>query len=356
MTSPTGAKWVGLGLLLAMTAMIGACRSLVTVPDASKPVSREEGPIDQRLFLVVHGDADYLYHDGRGHPHRADRETLREAFEAARSLPRAEVFIAHLRARDPFLGLFARNDGTLYHFRRGRLIDQTTYDQNRRAMLSREAQWIRNRRSATADTSLFRAALYYGHAVPERARRGYHRSTPEVAFGVSDLTQGLARLSTGDPVDVVVLSTCDGGTPQTVAALTQQARYVVAAPGDLHLSFIDADLLSTIESTDRPGRWARRLTDRAFQRLTDRTVTGVQLAVYDLERAGPSARRMADQVPPDTSTTPTGGRHVDCRRVLGRSVDTSGVYVRSRAPRFGPQANRDAHSGWGCLPSSNASP
>lgn len=333
-----------LGCLFLFTV---GCRSVVPVTTPSTDGVSSSAPLTQRIFVVVHGDASYLYHDSEGRGHRADVETLQEAFAAARSLPRAEVFIFHQRPHDALLGVLPRPDGTLYHFRHGRLQRQRTYDQNRSNPLAAEAALVRTHRAHVPDTSLFTAALYYGHAVPERSRSGYHRSKADIAFGIDGLAEGLDRLQPMGPLNAVVLSTCNGGTPPSVAAIAPHARTLVAAPGDLHLSFIDADLLPGL-STTNAGEWTRQLAGRAYDRLRARVTTGVTLARYDLQRAAPAARRMATQVSPDTSTTPTGARLVDCRRVKGVSVDTSGVQVWHRPAQFGPTADWDSHSGWGC--------
>jgi len=342
--------------LAALSLLLGACRSVVPVPTPETASPSSTAPLQQRIVIVVHGDASYLYHTPDGTAHQADAETLREAFAAARSMPRAEVFVFHQRPHDRLLGLIPRDDGTLYHFRRGHLLRRTTYEQNRSAALSAEARLVRRHRAAPPDAPLFTAALYYGHAIPEAARPGYHRSAPDVPFGIDDLADGLGRLRTGSPFDAVVLSTCDGGTPHTLATLGPHARSVLAAPGDLHLSFVDADLLPAVASTTDPTAWTGQLAERAFERLTGRVTTAVRLATYDVDRAAPAARRMADAVEPDTSTRPTGARHVDCRRALDGPVDTTGVRVWYRSARFGPRADRAAHSGWACLPPAPSSP
>jgi len=342
--------------LAVLSLLLGACRSVVPVPPPETAAPSTTASLQQRIVIVVHGDASYLYHTPDGTAHQADAETLREAFAAARSMPRAEVFVFHQRPRNRLLGLLPRDDGSFYHFRRGRLVRQATYEQHREAALSAEARLMERHHSAPPDSSLFTAALYYGHAIPEAARPGYHRSAPDVPFGIGDLADGLGRLRPGGPFDAVVLSTCDGGTPHTLSTLAPHAHSVLAAPGDLHLSFIDADLLPGVSSTTAPTTWTHRLADRAFDRLTDRVTTAVRLATYDVDRAAPAARRMTDAVPADTSTTPTGGRHVDCRQVLERPVDTTGVRVWYRAARFGPRADRTSHSGWACMPSTRSSP
>jgi hypothetical protein len=341
--------------IVGLFSLLIGCRSVVSVPDAGDETAVPSASIQQRIVVVVHGDASYLYHDTDGTPHQADEETLREAFAAARQMPDAEVFVFHQRPQDRLLGLFPRDDGTFYHFRQGRLRHRSTYAQNRAEPLAAEAALLRAHRSPDADTGLFTAALYYGHAVPEEARAGYHRSQSNVPFGIEGLAQGLNRLAGPEHTafDAVVLSTCDGGTPPTLAALAPHARSVLAAPGDLHLSFVDADLLSSIANVTESTAWTKQLAEQAFDRLTTRVTTKVTLTTYDLDRLAPAARQMARRVRPDTSTAPTGGRHVDCRRVFNAPVDTSGVRVWHRPARFGPQADRTEHSGWGCLPSSN---
>lgn len=336
--------------VVGLLVLMGGCRGVVSVSDRGSEGAKRE-PLQQRIVLIVHGDASYLYHDTDGTAHQADEETLREAFAAARKMPNAEVFVFHQRPHDRLLGLFPRDDGTLYHFRRGHLRHQTTYDQNREDPLAAEAALLQAHRAPVPDSSLLTAALYYGHAVPERARTGYHQSRPEVAFGIGDLARGFDRMAGPEAAmfDAVVLSTCDGGTPHTLAALAPHARSVLAAPGDLHLSFIDADLLPSVADVTEATAWTQRLAKQAFDRLAARVTTAVTLAAYDLDRVAPSARRMAQQVRRDTSTAPTGGRHVDCRRVLDAPVDTAGVRVWHRPARFGPQADRTTHSGWGCV-------
>ena len=336
--------------LLALVLALGACRSAgpVPLPDARRDAST--APLQQRLVIVVHGDAGYLYHTPDGTPRQADAETLREAVAAARAMPRAEVFVFHQRPHDRLLGLLPRDDGTLYHFRRGRLVRRTTYEQTRATPLAAEAALLQVHRAPVPDSALFTAALYYGHAVPERPRPGYHRSRPDVPFGVAGLARGLGRLRPSGPFDAVVLSTCDGGTPHTIAALAPHARSVLAAPGDLHLSFIDASLLPAAAGTVESAAWTHRLAEDAFGRLTGRVATAVTLATYDVDRAAPTARRLARRVEPDTSTAPTGARHVDCRRALDGPIAPTGVRVWHRPARFGPRADRATHSGWACRP------
>lgn len=347
MKTPHLAAWA-FAAVTSFYVLVG-CRSMGPTPSQVEGDAAPAGPVQQRIVVIVHGDGSYLYHDRDGEGHRADKETLQEAFIAARTMPTAEIFIFHQRPENKLLGLLPRDDGTFYHFRGGALVHQTTYDQDRSVPLAAEAQLLQSS-SVPADSNVLTAALYYGHAIPEASRAGYHRSRPTATFGVGDLARGLDRLAgpTASAFDAVVLSTCDGGTPHTIAALASRAKHILASPRDLHLSFIDADLLAATDSTTDPGQWTRTLAERAFDRLTSRTVTAVTLATYDVDESAPAARRMARKTRPDTSAAPAGARHGDCREVLGTGLDTTGVHTWDRPARFGPQADRPPHSGWGC--------
>lgn len=335
---------------IVLLILAGGCRSTVPVPLADPVESAPSAEIRQRIVVVVHGDANYLYHDAEGDPHQADAETLREGFAAAQEMPRSEVFIFHQRPESSVLGLFSQDDGTFYHFRRGRLHTESTYDQDRTDSFKAEAALLRSHRASPGDSSLFTAAMYYGHAVPERPRPGYHHSRSDVPFGIEDLARGLDRMigPSSSSFDSVVLSTCNGGTPHTLTALEGRAKAVLASPGELHLSFIDADLLPFVSSTQDPAIWTRRLAEQAFTRLSDRTTTAVTLSAYNLRQIDSTAHRLAQETNPDTSTAPTGSRHIDCRAVMDVPVDTTGVRTWFRPARFGPRADQESHSGWGC--------
>ncbi len=286
--------------------LLSGCSGVVSVPEPSEDMNGSL-PLTQRIVVLVHGDASYLYHERDGTANEADIEALREAFDAAQTMQRAEVFVFHQRPRTDFLGLISRDDGTFYHFRRGELIQQSTYEQDRGEPFRVEADLLRRHRAPAPDSTLFTAVLYYGHAVPERSRSGYHRSTPDAEFGIPSLAGGLDRLRGPGPFDALVLSTCDGGTPPSLAALAPHARSVLASPGDLHLSFIDADLLSPLAGRPTAAAWTQQLPEQAFDRLIGRVTTAVTLATYNLDQAAPTARRLAETVAADTSTTPAGG-------------------------------------------------
>lgn len=315
---------------------------MVSVPEAPSPAGSPSASIDRQVIVVVHGDASYTYHDTSGTRRAADEKVLREAFAAARSMPSAEAFVFHQRAGRSILGLFPRNDGTAYHFVGGRLVSQQTY--RRVSGWEAEIAFVRKntypappeRRSAP---SRRRIVAYYGHAVPE-SLAPYHRSHPDDSLSVDRVAQAIQSIG---PTDVTVLSTCDGGTPNTVASLAPATRYLVASPGDLHLSMIDGDLLSVLAQDQPLDATVDAFADSAFSRLTHRTVTATVLARYDTEASDSTARALNARLPSATGTAPA----VDCATRTDTAIDTAGVRVWYRPARFG-RADRDMHSGWAC--------
>jgi hypothetical protein len=244
--------------------------------------------------------------------------------------------VFHQRPQRAILGLFPRSDGTAYHFAGGRLVGTETY---RRAS-GYEAEVQHVRRHTRVDDPERRIVAYYGHAVPE-APASYHRSHPGDSLSVDVLAESIAAMG---GADVTVLSTCDGGTPHTVATLASATRYLVASPGDLHLSMIDGDLLSVLAGEEPVAAAVDAFAQEAFSRLARRTVTKTVIARYDTWAAAPTARTLDARLAPATGTGPA----VDCASQTDAPLDTAGVRVWYRAPRFGPNARHSTHSGWAC--------
>jgi hypothetical protein len=130
--------------------------------------------------------------------------------------------------------------------------------------------------------------LYFGHEIPEFDGAGYDASYPDRKLTVQGFARGVGGFR-GDAskFDIVVLSTCFGGTPHTIGALGTTARYIVASPDNLHLSYLD---LRSLERMDLGFRdvdvhsFARRYARMAFDILKGQIQTTVSVAVYDVDR------------------------------------------------------------------------
>lgn len=343
---------VRFGLLMVL---LSSCRTIGL--DERVPMV-DQGPMDQSIVFLIHGDADYVYHDSVGTALQADEEALEEALQVARRNPKAEVFIFHQRPRKKILFLFPRDDGTFYHFRGGALISEETYKRGTGvSRLDPEAAYYNQRRS-TRSPHTVRMLVYLGHEIPEFDQVRYDASRRHASFRMDDFASGMASLTaeTG-PFDLVVLSTCYNGTPHSIGALVPFAEHVIASPDNLHLSHLDLEPLERLDVSlsqgDVPGL-ASMFARKAFDRLARDLQTVVTVAVYDMDRVRPyinqvaaaydSALNLLRDVPPSRL------EHVDCAKIESflRPGMSEGVDIWYRPARFGRQTDVSSHSGWQC--------
>jgi hypothetical protein len=158
--------------------------------------------------------------------------------------------------------------------------------------------------------------------------------------------------------DLLILSTCFGGTPYTIGALGQFSRTIIASPGNLHLSYFDLNSLERLDlglaDGDVPA-FARRFAQRAFDRLTRDLQTDVSVAVYDADRVQEFLRSV-EGIYDRTLTTLTmqsslaAIERCDCADLPAFVLPTmtEGVDILYRPARFGRLKDKQDHSGWEC--------
>jgi len=343
---------------VALALFLFSCSSIPSARRATPP--GDEGGIPPRYSIVciIHGDGNYLYHDARGGAHRADEVTLAKAITVAERNAQAEMFIFHERRRRHLLLFFPRRDGTFYYYRHGRLIAEESYWRDQGELRFDPEMELYNRFRAEGSPDPMRLFLYFGHEIPEIGGAGYDESYKSRTFGVRDLADGLRRLTRDSTkIDLVVLSTCFSGTPRTIAALAPYARYVVASPDNLHLSYFD---LHPLEQLDI-GLWegdvsglADTFARHAFDRLTEDIQTTVTVAVYDVDRIR-GFLHSADSVYNRSLTavkgkTPASIERCDCAEDPAYVLPgmNEGIAVLYRPPCFGRLQHKESHSGWEC--------
>ena len=69
--------------------------------------------------------------------------------------------------------------------------------------------------------------------------------------------------------DLMILSTCFGGTPYTIGALGPFARYIIASPDNLHLSYFDFHSLERLDLNLGQGNVPALREDSLAKPLTD---------------------------------------------------------------------------------------
>lgn len=310
------------------------------------------------MVFIIHGDGGYLFHDPDGNRFRADEEALSGALMVAQRNTQAEVFIFHEKRRRHFLLIFPRRDGEFYHYRNGQLLARETYWRDRGQSRFDPELTLFNRYRSQETSSRTRLFLYFGHEIPEIDGKGYDASYHDRAFTVNDLADGLNRLTQDSTkFDLVVLSTCFNGTPNTVATLAPYARYIMASPSNLHLSYFDLRPFQALDEVLRDGDVAALATKCArasYDRLTADIQTEITVAVYDIDRVQGYVNSVDSiynhALASLLSDSGTSFEHCDCAEdsLFVRPDMGEGVDILFRSARFGRSAKKSSHSGWEC--------
>lgn len=309
-----------------------------------------------RLIYVIHGDANYLYHDEDGNGLQADEQKVAEAKEVARRARKGEVFIFHQKPERKILWLFPRKDRVFLHYRNGRLINREKYSpESSRKTLVAESRLYESHRSPQSSRNIF---LYFGHKIPDDSKLPYHGSRPEAAFSDYLFTNGMQLFLADDQrFDLTVLSTCDNGTPRIAYRMSTVSRYLLASPQDLHLSHIDTRSLLQLEGSQKPVYdLAVSLAQETYNRLSKIMETSVTLSVYDLQSDNffPLTQAYADYQSQLMDET-VAQENIDCSGLpfWDKEFEATVPNVFYKPAAFGPHADKQSHSGWGCRPQLN---
>jgi hypothetical protein len=345
----------------AISPFLSSCSPDLPVQRDAQQAEKAEAAPQYSIVCVIHGDGDYLYHDTSGNEYTADEEALSGAGRVAQHNPLAEVFIFHQRPRRHFLIVFPLKDAEFSYYRNGHLVAHQSYwrDQEQSG-LDPEVELYRQYRAA-ASNKMINVFLYCGHEIPEFGGAGYDASYPDRPFTVTDFAEGIQGFTRDSArFDLMVLSTCYGGTPYTIGALESHARYIIASPDNLHLSYFDLHPLERLDvglaDRDLPA-FAKRFARLAFQRLTGNVQTAVSVAVYDADRTQQFLHSVHDVYERTISimgATPFATRvpieRCDCSDLPGYRMPTmgEGVDILYRPPRFGRTSQKQNHSGWEC--------
>ncbi len=266
-------------LALLCAAALASC----TVPETLRESAADCASPGASIVFVIEGDGHMTYHDASGSEHDAAQEKTDEAVALAEQLHDGEVFILRSGARPLFL--FPSGSGDLLHYCRGREVGRGSFSRDsNRSDFEIAAQMTAE---AARGPDVRRVLVYYGHALAgEDAPRDGMTEVNEHAT-VSGLAHALASMThrggTVDTLDLVILSACQSATPAILRAVAPFTRCLIASPADLHLSHIDTDALSLLDS--HPGIPVLTLADSiaslAFRRLMGRTRTEITIARYD---------------------------------------------------------------------------
>ena len=315
---------------------------------------------DYSIIYYIHADSDYLYHDSDGNQVNGNSQVLHSAHKVGEGAKTGEVFIFYQRPFKKFLGLFPRNSSQMYHYVNGELTNVVIYRHSDRdeEFLTTEAELHRHYRTPGQNSDQKVHFLYYGHEIPIEGGQKYHRTLPEVEVTIETFSKGIEKFLISDRqrFDLVVLSTCNNGSPAMAENLLPITDIVLASPQNLHLSHIDSESLRYLETAPelQSFQLARDMAEKTFNRLESEIMTAITITVYDFE----AVREYRDELLTfkdaydNLNYRSFYTDNMDCNEVeffdTGRF--SNGVKTWYKPARFGRRSLTEAHSGWGCRP------
>lgn len=330
-------------LAYSLLLIISACSAAHQSVDDTQPEVRYS------LIYVIHGDANYTYHQD-GNLRKADLDALNRAIDTARKAKTGEVFIFHQKPERKLLFLLPQKDRLIYHFRNGELVGGQSYSPIEGG-LKAEANLYNRLKAETGGRSVF---LYFGHEIPSGTPNlVYHRSQPHLQFNEDIFSDDLSLFQ--DHFNLVVLSTCNNGNPLMAQELSGMADFLVASPQNLHLSHLTDSPLLQLESNPgiSTGELAHSVAETSFNRLSEFLQTMVTVAVYDLADIRSTINQAAQTYREYLNTIQQNSLfvdNVDCRSIpeLRQNLPQDGVSLYFQPPAFGTESGAANHSGWGC--------
>jgi len=351
-------KYQILSVILIIALIFSGCSHTSELSGEYLP--ENETDVSYSVFYYIHADSDYLYHDPDGQPIWENSKVLATALEVAEQADSGEVFIYHQRPGKKMLGLFPRRNSRLFHYRNGQLHSRVRYrhPDKKEAFLATEAQLVNQYRTKNRTDNHQNYFLYFGHEIPSVNGTGYHRSMPDIDVNTAAFANGIQNflLSDEDRFGLVLLSTCNNGTPAMAELLIPFTKVMLASPQNLHLSHFDSGKMDLLEREPgiSPLQLGYSMAEQTYQRLDANVHTTITLALYDLKHVQGYIHALtsltAANRAPDRSVQFQD--NVDCAELSNLDPERyhKGVKTWYKPARFGRQSGQLTHSGWGCKP------
>lgn len=347
-----------IGLALLMGFVLSGC-SHTSELSMDDTMDQNES-VAYSVVYYIHADADYLYHDSDGEPVRDNQQVLDAALKVAEEAESGEVFIFYKQPEKKFLGLFPRKSSRFYHYKNGTKASHLKYrhSESNEELFATEAQLYEQYRVYSGEENHRNFFLYFGHEIPDDEGNKYHRSLPDIAVNTETFSSGIQKFASiaDQPYDLVVLSTCNNGTPEMATHLMPYSDILLASPQNLHLSHIDSQELALLERNPEISSFelADSMANQTYQRLKKEIQTAITLSIYDLDVVKEYQNELqtfAAQY--DTlDQKQSFSDNVDCNHASFFDEDTFGEGVKTwyKSAKFGTKSSSTSHSGWGCAP------
>lgn len=350
----------GVFYLILLTGLIFAgCTHTTELIGDDSPDHRAD--LNYSVIYYIHADADYLYHTPEGDAVEGNTKILATAMNVGVKARSGEVLIYYQRPEKKILGMIPRKSSRFIHYLRGEMVRHVKYrhpDKNE-PFLTTETELMNHYSDLSRSGHSSRYFLFFGHEIPMENGRGYHHTLPDIDVNTASFSRGIQNFLFSDEevYDLVVLSTCNNGTPSMAEALRPFTHAMLASPQNLHLSHIDTESMALLEM--KPGipplQLGRSMGDRTFERLKETVHTTITLALYDFEKLRDSVRPFATFTSNQNQGRPNLFQdNVDCAELSSIEFENTlhGVDTWYRPGRFGRVSVQSVHSGWGCKPGS----
>lgn len=312
------------------------------------------------IIYYIHADSDYLYHDADGEPVRGNSKVVEAAIRNAEYAKSGEVFVFYQRPQKKFLGLFPRKSSHFYHYVNGELTSHVKYrhTDKKEDFLTSETWLFNHYRIHNGNNDRQNYFLFFGHEIPDDNGQKYHSTLPDIAVNTGTFSAGIQNFLTADDqrFDLIVLSTCNNGTPVMAMHLMPFSDLLLASPQNLHLSHIDTESLGLLESNHKitTAELAYYMADQTYRRLELEILTAITFTVYDFKMIRQQQNELHDIVA--LLQTFDGKQYfsdnIDCKQIqfFDEHTFSKGVNTWFKPARFGRRALSTSHSGWGCKP------
>ncbi len=345
-------------LFLIMVFIISGCSHTSELYRGESPDVKE--PVDYSIIYYIHADSDYLYHDATGKPIQGNSKALDTALKVAEKAKSGEVFVFHQHPESRFLELFPQKRSRLYHYINGQLASHIKYRHFDKSenFLTTEARLYNQYRTYSEGKNRRNYFLYYGHEIPDNNGEKYHKTLPDITVNTGTFSEGIQNFLVLDKqrFDLVVLSTCNNGTPVMVQNLMPFSDILLASPKNLHLSHINSESMYLLEDDPKISslELADSIADQTYQRLESETQTAITITLYnfkmmrehinEIHAFSTSYNRLEDKQ--------YYSENIDCNQFEFFDDDffKKGLKTWYKPARFGKRPNTSSHSGWGCKP------
>lgn len=351
-------KYLFFGLIIIIGLILSGCSHTTELSVEDQQQNGKD--VNYSVIYYIHADSDYLYHNPDGNKVRENTQVLATAFEIAEAALSGEVLIYYQRPERKLLALFPQKNSRFYHYKNGQLVNRVKYRHRdtKEEFLATEVQLMNQVGAHNRTDDHQNYFLYFGHEIPSDNGNGYHQSLPGIAVNTVSFAKGIQNflLTDEDRFGLVVLSTCNNGTPEMAELLIPFTDAMLASPQNLHLSHIDSEKMSLLET--EPGissiQLGHAMAEHTYQRLEATVHSTITLALYNFNDVRTYIHSL-------TSLTASNDAidqsvqfqdNVDCAELsFPDSADyRNGVETWYKPARFGRQSGQAIHSGWGCKP------